>query len=158
VGSHPGPLPRTRRTSVSAPAAARHADASAIFGGATLDLREAHIDAFALFGGVDVLVLEGWRASVSGLPFMGGIAALVLMALAYAGWRAVVALLIPLAVALLLAALLWPVVSWPHRHRVPRALATGLVLLTSLALLGDVPGFTVDALVIGAGGIGAASR
>ncbi|MCX2951447.1 LiaF transmembrane domain-containing protein [Lentzea sp. NEAU-D7] len=57
----------------------RHADVSAIFGGATLDLREAHvdgeasIDAFALFGGVEVLVPEGWRVSVGGLPFMGGI-------------------------------------------------------------------------------------
>lgn len=89
----------------------------------------------------------------------GGIAALVLLALAYAGWRAAVALaavLIPLAVAVLLAALLWPVVSWLHHHRVPRALAAGLVLLTSLALLGGLLGFTVDALVSGAGGIGAA--
>ncbi|MET9232236.1 LiaF domain-containing protein [Lentzea sp. NPDC003310] len=57
----------------------RHADVSAVFGGATLDLREAHIDAdadidaFALFGGVDVLVPEGWRVSAGGLPFMGGI-------------------------------------------------------------------------------------
>lgn len=57
----------------------RHADVSAIFGAATLDLREAHIDAdadidaFALFGGVDVLVPEGWRVSVGGLPFMGDI-------------------------------------------------------------------------------------
>lgn len=46
-----------------------HADISAIFGGATLDLREAHIDeeakvdAMALFGGVDVLVPEGWRVA-----------------------------------------------------------------------------------------------
>ena len=51
---------------------------SAIFGGATLDLREAHIDtratvdAFALFGGVQVLVPKGWRVSLGGLPFMGG--------------------------------------------------------------------------------------
>lgn len=57
----------------------RHADVSAIFGGATLDLREAQIDstadieAFALFDGVDVLVPHGWRVSVGGLPFMGGI-------------------------------------------------------------------------------------
>lgn len=57
----------------------RHADVSAVFGGVTLDLREAHIDssadvdAFALFGGVDVLVPEGWRVSVGGMPFMGGI-------------------------------------------------------------------------------------
>ncbi|WP_439657842.1 LiaF transmembrane domain-containing protein [Lentzea sp. HUAS TT2] len=56
-----------------------HADVSAIFGGATLDLRQAHVDteasvdAFALFGGVEVLVPEGWRVSVGGLPFMGGI-------------------------------------------------------------------------------------
>lgn len=53
-------------------------DVSAIFGGATLDLREAHIDtratvdAFALFGGVEVLVPKGWRVSLGGLPFMGG--------------------------------------------------------------------------------------
>ncbi len=52
-----------------------HADVSAIFGGATLDLREAHIDdeatvdATALFGGVDVLVRRAggsrWGASRS---------------------------------------------------------------------------------------------
>jgi Cell wall-active antibiotics response 4TMS YvqF len=56
----------------------RHADVSAVFGGATLDLRQAHIDdratvdAFALFGGVDVLVPTGWRVSMSGLPIFGG--------------------------------------------------------------------------------------
>jgi hypothetical protein len=53
-------------------------DVSAVFGGATLDLREAHIDdkatvdAFALFGGVQVLVPKEWRVSLGGLPFMGG--------------------------------------------------------------------------------------
>jgi len=53
-------------------------DVSAVFGGATLDLREAHIDsratvdAFALFGGVQVLVPKGWRVALGGLPFMGG--------------------------------------------------------------------------------------
>ena len=75
----------------------------------------------------------------------GGIAALVLLALAYVCWRvaaALAAVLIPLAVAVLLAALLWP----------------ALVLLTSLALLGGMLAFTVDALVSGAGGIGAALR
>ncbi|GLZ27939.1 hypothetical protein Lesp02_01290 [Lentzea sp. NBRC 105346] len=57
----------------------QHSDISAVFGGATLDLRGAHIDteasvdAFALFGGVEVLVPEGWRVAVGGLPFMGGI-------------------------------------------------------------------------------------
>lgn len=55
-----------------------HADVSAIFGGATLDLREAHIDeeatvdATAFFGGVDVLVPEGWRVALSGIPIFGG--------------------------------------------------------------------------------------
>lgn len=56
----------------------RHADVSAVFGGATLDLREAHlddgasVDAFAMFGGVDVLVPKGWRVALSGLPIFGG--------------------------------------------------------------------------------------
>lgn len=55
-----------------------HADVSAIFGGATLDLREAHVDreasvdALALFGGVDVVVPEGWRVSLGGTPIFGG--------------------------------------------------------------------------------------
>ncbi len=55
-----------------------HSDVSAIFGGATLDLREAHVDreasvdALALFGGVDVVVPEGWRVSLSGTPIFGG--------------------------------------------------------------------------------------
>lgn len=55
-----------------------HADVTAVFDGATLDLREAHIDdeatveAFALFGGVTVLVPKGWRVSVGGLPLFGG--------------------------------------------------------------------------------------
>ncbi|WP_436498243.1 LiaF transmembrane domain-containing protein [Actinokineospora sp. HUAS TT18] len=55
-----------------------HSTVSAVFGGATLDLRDAHIDrsatvdAFAFFGGVDVLVPKGWRVSVGGLPIFGG--------------------------------------------------------------------------------------
>lgn len=54
------------------------ATVSAVFGGATLDLRDAHIDgeayvdAFALFGGVQVLVPRGWRVSLGGLPLFGG--------------------------------------------------------------------------------------
>ncbi|HEU4946824.1 MAG TPA: LiaF domain-containing protein [Kribbella sp.] len=54
------------------------ADATAIFGGVTLDLREAHIDeqatvdAFAMFGGVEVLVPVGWRISLAGTPIFGG--------------------------------------------------------------------------------------
>lgn len=55
-----------------------HADVSAIFGGATLDLREAHVDteasveALAMFGGVDVLVPNGWRVALDGTPIFGG--------------------------------------------------------------------------------------
>lgn len=55
-----------------------HADVSAVFGGATLDLRQAHIDqeasvdALALFGGVDVLVPRDWRVELDGLPILGG--------------------------------------------------------------------------------------
>ncbi len=55
-----------------------HADVSAIFGGATLDLREAHVDqqasvdALAVFGGVDVLVPKGWRVELGGMPILGG--------------------------------------------------------------------------------------
>ena len=56
----------------------RHADVAAVFGGATLDLREAHLDpeasveALALFGGVDVLVPKGWRVALGGTPILGG--------------------------------------------------------------------------------------
>jgi len=56
----------------------RHANVSAVFGGATLDLREAQVDpgatvdALALFGGVDVIVPPGWRVELGGLPIFGG--------------------------------------------------------------------------------------
>ncbi|HET9649545.1 MAG TPA: LiaF domain-containing protein [Microlunatus sp.] len=56
----------------------RHADVTAVFGGATLDLREAvpapdaRVDALALFGGVEVIVPSGWRVELSGLPIFGG--------------------------------------------------------------------------------------
>lgn len=56
-----------------------HADVSAVFGGATLDLRQAHlephasVDALALFGGVDVVVPEGWRVAIDGMPIFGGL-------------------------------------------------------------------------------------
>ncbi|HEY6687855.1 MAG TPA: LiaF domain-containing protein [Propionibacteriaceae bacterium] len=56
----------------------RHANVSALFGGATLDLREAglqpgaRVDALAMFGGVEVIVPTGWRVQLSGLPIFGG--------------------------------------------------------------------------------------
>jgi len=55
-----------------------HTGVSAVFGGATLDLREAHVDqqatvdALALFGGVDILVPKDWRVDLGGIPIMGG--------------------------------------------------------------------------------------
>ena len=56
----------------------RHANVSAVFGGATLDMRDAQldpgatVDALALFGGVDVIVPPGWRVELGGLPVFGG--------------------------------------------------------------------------------------
>ncbi|WP_405067631.1 cell wall-active antibiotics response protein [Kribbella sp. NBC_01510] len=55
------------------------ADATAVFGAVTLDLREAQIDeeatvdCFALFGGIDVLVPKRWRLALSGTPIFGGV-------------------------------------------------------------------------------------
>ncbi len=55
------------------------ATATAVFGGVTLDLREARIDdeatvdAFALFGGVEVLIPKRWRLALSGTPIFGGV-------------------------------------------------------------------------------------
>ena len=55
------------------------ADATAVFGAATLDLREAQIDeeatvdCFALFGGVEVLMPKRWRLALSGTPIFGGV-------------------------------------------------------------------------------------
>lgn len=53
---------------------------TAIFGGVTLDLREARpapegasVNATAMFGGIDVLVPHGWRVSVRSVPIFGGV-------------------------------------------------------------------------------------
>lgn len=53
---------------------------TAVFGGATLDLREARpapggasVNATAVFGGVDVLVPRGWRITVKTVPIFGGV-------------------------------------------------------------------------------------
>jgi putative heme transporter len=56
---------------------------------------------------------------------------------------------IPVAVALLLTALLGPVVDWLTRHRVPRGLATLVVLITGLALIGGLLAFVILAFVNG---------
>ncbi len=53
---------------------------TAIFGGITLDLREARpaaegasVNATAAFGGIEVLVPKGWRLSVRSVPIFGGL-------------------------------------------------------------------------------------
>ncbi len=58
----------------------RGGSATAVFGGVTIDLRDARldpegarIDATAVFGGVETLVPKGWRVITSGTPIMGGI-------------------------------------------------------------------------------------
>jgi len=56
---------------------------------------------------------------------------------------------IPVAVALLLTALLGPVVNWMTRHRVPRGMATTVVLVSGLALIGALLAFVVQAFVDG---------
>jgi predicted PurR-regulated permease PerM len=56
---------------------------------------------------------------------------------------------IPVAVALLLTALLGPVVDWLTRHRVPRGLATLVVLVAGLALIGGLLAFVIQAFVNG---------
>jgi predicted PurR-regulated permease PerM len=56
---------------------------------------------------------------------------------------------IPVAVALLLTALLGPVVDWLTSHRVPRGLATLVVLVGGLALIGGLLVFVIQAFVNG---------
>ncbi|MGH4001414.1 MAG: AI-2E family transporter [Pseudonocardiaceae bacterium] len=56
---------------------------------------------------------------------------------------------IPVAVALLLAALLVPVVDWLTRHRMPRGLATLVVFIAGLALIGGLLSFVIQAFVAG---------
>ncbi|MBN9736727.1 AI-2E family transporter [Pseudonocardia sp. P1] len=56
---------------------------------------------------------------------------------------------ISVAIAVLLAALLAPLVQWLHDHRVPRSLATGLVMVGGLAALGGLLTAVVNTLVDG---------
>jgi putative heme transporter len=59
------------------------------------------------------------------------------------------AIVVPVAIALLLAALLAPAVGWLTRHHVPRALATVLVMVGGLAGLGGVLTFVIITFVRG---------
>ncbi|MGI9003361.1 MAG: AI-2E family transporter [Pseudonocardia sp.] len=57
--------------------------------------------------------------------------------------------LIPVAIAVLLTALLAPLVHWLHTHHLPRGLATALVLLSGLALLGGLLSFVITTFIAG---------
>ncbi len=56
---------------------------------------------------------------------------------------------IPVAVALLLTALLGPVVDWLTRHRIPRGPATLVVVVAGLSLIGGLLTFVIQAFVTG---------
>lgn len=56
---------------------------------------------------------------------------------------------IPVAIAVLLAALLAPLVQWLHERRVPRGVATGIVMVGGLAALGGLLTLVVNTLVGG---------
>ncbi|MFP5072623.1 AI-2E family transporter [Pseudonocardia nantongensis] len=64
-------------------------------------------------------------------------------------------LVVPVAIALLLAALLSPAVGWLQRHRIPRGTATAAVMVGGLALLGGVLTFVVITVVAGLPELGA---
>lgn len=72
-----------------------------------------------------------------------GIAGLFALALLVASRLTVV--VIPLVLALFPAALLAPAVEWLHRHRLPRPLATALVVVAATAVVGGVFSFVVPA-------------
>ena len=59
------------------------------------------------------------------------------------------AIVVPVAIALLLAALLSPAVQWMEARHVPRGIATALVVIGALALLGGVLTFVVVTFVNG---------
>ena len=59
------------------------------------------------------------------------------------------AVVIPVAIALLLAALLAPAVTWLHDRRVPRGAATALVLVGGVVVLGGVLSFVIITFVQG---------
>jgi putative heme transporter len=81
----------------------------------------------------------GWRLLV------------VVAALYVIGWVVsyLTAVVVPVAIALLLAALLAPAVHWLQTRQVPNGVATALVLIGGLALLGGVLAFVVVTFVRG---------
>ncbi len=86
-----------------------------------------------------VAAAVSWRLlAVAGLVVVLGYVLIIL--------RVVV---IPVAVALLLTALLGPVVNWMTRRRIPRGAATAVVLVSGLALIGGLLAFVIQAFVAG---------
>lgn len=77
------------------------------------------------------------------LVIAGGLALMIFLVIQL---RVVV---IPVAIAVLLTALLAPLVQWLQRRRVPRGVATGLVMVTGLAALGGLLTLVVNTLVDG---------
>jgi predicted PurR-regulated permease PerM len=86
-------------------------------------------------------------ASAIGWRFLVVVGALVVLGMALGRLAAVV---VPVAIALLLAALLAPAVRWLVERRVPRAAATAGVLVGGLLVLGGVLTFVVATFVGGA--------
>jgi putative heme transporter len=74
-----------------------------------------------------------------------GIVGVAVLAWLLAGRLAVV--VVPLVLALFPAALLAPAVGWLHRHRVPRAAATAIVVLVAVAVVGGVFALVLPAFV-----------
>ncbi|MCX2948872.1 AI-2E family transporter [Lentzea sp. NEAU-D7] len=89
------------------------------------------------------------RLKEAAVPAAACIALIVLLYLLIRLSVMVSAVLLPCAVALLLAALLHPVVHWLQRLHVPRWLATALVLLAGVAVIGGILAFAVNAIVSG---------
>jgi putative heme transporter len=88
---------------------------------------------------LQVAAAVSWRLlAVTGMAVLVGYVLLTL-------WEVVV----PVGVALLLTALLGPVVNWLARHRVPSGLATLVVLVAGLALIGGLLTFVITAFVTG---------
>lgn len=102
--------------------------------------------------GSDIYVPQVLRTSAAlGWRFLVVVAALYVIGIA-AGYLA--AVVVPIAIALLLAALLAPAVHWLQQRKVPRAVATTLVMVGGLALVGGVLTFVVATFVRGAPDLG----
>ncbi|MFF1607649.1 AI-2E family transporter [Amycolatopsis sp. NPDC058278] len=93
--------------------------------------------------GLRLAAAVGWRALI------------VAGALTVAGFVAVklASVLVPVAVALLLAGLFSPAVSWLAARKVPRGLAAAIVLVVGIALAGGVVTFVVISVTVGMPGL-----